>query len=171
MYVVECYICFNALTWADYYFIGTHKHHTMKKQFLFSSLLTLAFATFFLSACTETPKERRQDAVLEAKEDLKDANADVAAALRAERDDLSAKMDKASRELDAEIMELDQKIEKATAKEKVKWQERRKNLAQQRDELNADMKQVGNDMKDSWSDFKVATARKLDKISADLKED
>ncbi|MDO8972187.1 MAG: hypothetical protein Q7U74_15945, partial [Saprospiraceae bacterium] len=74
-------------------------------------------------------------------------------------------------ELDAEIMELDRKIETASAQEKVKWQTRRRNLAQHRDELNADMKQVGNDMKDGWGDFKTATARKLDNISAALKED
>jgi len=91
--------------------------------------------------------------------------------LKAERDDLSARMNQAGRDLDTEIEDLDRKIEKASAKEKVKWQQRRKSLAAQRDDLRSDMKRAGEDMKDGWNDFKTATARKLDKISADLKED
>ena len=92
-------------------------------------------------------------------------------ALRAERDDLSARMAKAGRDLDAEIESIDRKLEKATAKEKVRWQERRRVLAAERDELRADMKRVGEDMKDGWNDFKTNTAKKLDKISDDLKSD
>lgn len=152
--------------------------NTLKKQFLFAGLLAFCSAIFALVSCSDTPAERRQDAaqdakenLKDAKEDLKDAGQEVSNALKAERDDLSARMNQTGRDLDVEIEALDRKIEKASAKEKTKWQERRNTLAAQRDELKSDMNRIGEDMKDGWSDFKTATAKKLDKISADLKED
>ena len=87
---------------------------------------------FFLGACNDSAEQQKKEAkenIQEAKEDLKDANKDMGDALRAEREELSAKMTKAGNDLDAEIEELDRKIEKASAKEKVKWQERRARLA------------------------------------------
>lgn len=145
----------------------------MKKQFLFIGM-AFCLASLSLTSCADTPAENRKEAkedMKEAKEDLKDANQDAANAMRVERDELAARLDKAGRDLDAEIAELDRDIEKATAKEKAKWQERRKMLAAEREEIRSDTRRVGEDMKDGWNDFKMNTARRLDKISADLKAD
>lgn len=57
---------------------------------------------------------------------------DTAEALRKERDELSARMQRTGRDLGSEIEELDRKLEKASAKEKARWQERRKKLAAER---------------------------------------
>ena len=146
----------------------------MKKHLLIAGFLACCSTLFLLTACSDSSEKDRKDAkenVQDAKEDMKDASQDMGNALKAERDELSAKMEQAGRDIDAEITAIDQKMDKATAKEKVRWQERRKKLAAERDELNADMNRVGEDMKDGWSDFKTSVAKKLDNISEDLKSD
>jgi len=107
--------------------------------------------------------------VKDANKDLANASQDVAKAIQAERDDLAVRIKRQSQEIDTEITEIDRKLEKATAKEKVRWQERRARLVVYRDGLNADLKRAGADLKDEWTDFKSATVSKMDKIAEDLK--
>lgn len=90
-------------------------------------------------------------------------------ALRRERDELSAKANQTARDLDAAIEETDRKLEKATAKEKARWETRRKMLVKERDELKAEMDHIGDDMKDGWNDFKSTFGTRLERIGRDIK--
>lgn len=143
------------------------------KQNLSFAALAVAVALFTGNACTnDYPTEREQQAkTKDAGDDLKDAVDSTGKALQAERDNLEAAIKRQEAELDAEIDELDRKIDKASAKEKVRWQERRNRLAKARDDLNADLQRVGEDMKDGWNNFKNEVALRIEKIAEDLKAD
>lgn len=146
----------------------------MNKQILIPGILALTMSLLGMSACADSPTEHRQEAneaVKDAGKDLNAATENAVKALQAERDDMAATLKQQSLELDNEITELDRKIEKAAAKDKARWQDRRKRLTGYRDELNADLKRVGADMKDGWTDFKNTTAAKMEKIAADLKQE
>jgi len=112
--------------------------------------------------------DKISDGLQQAGEGVKDVANETGAAIKSERDDLSKRLNQKVKEIDAELNAVDLRIEKASAKEKVKYQERRNRLAQERDELNAAIKDLGKDMKNGWDDFKAEVNRTIDRIDKDL---
>ncbi|HNG91014.1 MAG TPA: hypothetical protein PK858_12440, partial [Saprospiraceae bacterium] len=100
----------------------------------------LAFATLIGAvACTQqgrnemgnTTKELGQDMSREADRvgnKVENATDKAAAEVEQERKEMAARLQKASDNVNAEIEEADREIKKATAKEKARWEERRRKL-------------------------------------------
>ncbi len=158
----------------------------MFKSLAFVGLLLLVGCPLF-NACQNEPNreaeakaagEKIKDGLNQTGEGIKDvanetaeALDDTGEALKAERDTLESNIKRQTRALDAELAELDRKMANASAKEKVRWQERRTKLAEERSKLDIALQELGSDMKRGWNEFKADVDRTMKNISKELDGD